>query len=160
MRKWVVVVSVLAVVAVPLAVMAAGRGSTPVKCIESQWRTTPISTSSTHWSAVPGLRTLIAQIGPVPINVSALMSGAPAAFRVRTVNVGGQTRISRPGATRFDPGSGANSFAYQWIDLGNGAAVHDLSIRLQWRSATGGAVHMLRGDMTEAFATDHCPVAP
>jgi hypothetical protein len=156
MRKWVVLATVIGLVAVPLVVLAAGRGSTPVKCIGSQWRTDPVSTSSTHWTGVPGLRTDIAQIRPVIINVSALMRGAPAAFRVRTVNVGGQHRTSRPGATIFDPGSGPNSFAYQWIDRGNAAAVHELAIRLQWRSVTGGAVHMARGDMTEAYAADHC----
>ena len=160
MRKWVVLVSVVALVAVPIVVFAAARGSTPVNCIASQWRTLPTSTSSKQWSPVAGLGADLAQVRPVVINVSALISGAPAAFRVRTVNVGGQHRTSRPGATQFEAGPRPNSFAYQWIDLGNGAAVHELLVRLQWRSLTGGTVHMLRGDMTEAYATDHCPGAP
>jgi hypothetical protein len=160
MRKWIVLASVVALVAVPVVVFAAARGSTPVNCIASQWRSSPTSTSSTHWSPVAGLQTNISQARPVVINVSALVSGARAGFRVRTVNIGGQHRTSRPGATIFDPGSGPNSFAYQWIDLGNAAAEHSLAVHLQWRSLTGGAVHMLRGDMTEAYATDHCPGAP
>jgi hypothetical protein len=163
MRKWLVPAALITVmVAIPLVVIAGTRsGSTPVKCIASQWRTSPVSTSSTSWSRVPGLNANIAQVRPVIINASALLSGAPVAFRVRTVNIGGQHRTSRPGPTRFVPGgSGANSFAYQWIDRGNAAAVHQLVIRLQWRSTNGHMVTMLRGDMTEAYATDHCAGAP
>jgi hypothetical protein len=163
MRKWIVPAAILAlVVAIPLAVLAGtGRGSTPVNCIASQWRTDPVSTSSTHWATIPGLRTSIVQVRPVVINASALIAGAPVELRVRTVNIGGQHRTSRPGPTRFVPGgSGANSFAYQWIDRGNGGAPHDLTVGLQWRSPTGHAVHMRRGDLTESYATDSCPGAP
>jgi len=163
MRKWLVPAALITViVAIPLAVIAGTtRGMTPVKCISSQWRSSPVSTSSTAWRKVPGLNADIAQVGPVIINTSALISGAPAQFRVRSVNIGAQHRTSRPGPTRFvSGGAGANSFAYQWIDRGNGAAVHELVIRLQWRSTNGHAVHMLRGDITEAYATYHCSVAP
>ena len=124
-------------------------------------RTSPVSTSSTHWSRVPGLHTDIAQVGPVIIHASAVLSGAPVAFRVRSVNIGEQHRTSRPGPARFVPGAnGSNSFAFQWIDLGNAASPHELVLRLQWRSTNGNPVHMLRGDLTEAYAGEHCPLAP
>jgi hypothetical protein len=164
MRKWLfLAVAATVLVAAPIAVLAAGSGSgsTPVNCIASQWRTSPISTSSRAWRNVPHLDADIAQIRPVVINASASITGAPVAFRIRTVNIGDQHRTSKPGPTRFVPGrNGTNSFAYQWIDLGNRAAVHALRVRLQWKSPNGRPVHMLRGDLTEAYATDACPGAP
>ena len=56
MRKLLVVVLAGAlVVATSLAVMAAnGHGRTPVKCMDSLWHTTAESTSSTHFTTVPG----------------------------------------------------------------------------------------------------------
>lgn len=164
MRKWVVLATAVTVlVATPIVVLAAGNGSgsTPVNCVASQWRTSPISTSSSDWKNVLGLDADIAQIRPVVIHASASIRGAPVAFRIRTVNIGGQHRTSKPGPTRFVPGSnGTNSFAYQWIDLGHAAAVHALRVRLQWRSPSGHSVHMLRGDLTEFYRTDGCPGAP
>jgi hypothetical protein len=163
MRKWLALAATAAlVVAIPVAVLAAtGHGSTPVNCIASQFRTDPVSTSSPDWHLVPGLRTLITQVRPVVINASALIAGAPVEFRVRTVNGGDQHLTSAPGPTRFVPGNNrANSFAYQWIDRGNGGSPHGLDVRLEWRSPSGQPVHMLRGDMTEAYATDGCPGGP
>ena len=164
MRKWLFLATAAAVlVAAPIVVFAAGSGSgsTPVNCIASQWRTSPISTSSSSWTNVPKLGADIVQVRPVVINASASLSGGPVAFRIRTVNIGGQHRTSKPGPTRFVPGNnGTNSFAYQWIDLGNAASPHALRVRLQWKSSTGQPVHMLRGDLTESYATDVCPGAP
>jgi hypothetical protein len=164
MRKWLFLATAAAVlVAVPIVVFAAGSGSgsTPVNCIASQWRTSPISTSSPAWRNVPDLDAAIVQVRPVVINASASISGAPVAFRIRTVNVGGVHSTSKPGPTRFVPGgNGTNSFAYQWIDLGNRASPHSLRVRLQWKSSSGQPVHMLRGDLTESYATDACPGAP
>jgi hypothetical protein len=96
-------------------------------------------------------------IFPITVNVSALVSGAPARFRILSTNVGGQTFVSNPGATRFDPGTtGPNSFAYQWVERNNVAAPHSNFIRLQWRSATGATVSLLRGDMAVTYHTDVC----
>ena len=49
------------------------------------------------------------------------------------------------------------------IDLGNAASPHELVLRLQWRSTNGNPVHMLRGDLTEAYAGEpgrHFPEHP
>jgi hypothetical protein len=156
MRKATVLVATLAlVVGTAWAVTAAtGSDRTPVNCVGSQWQTSAQSTSSTSWTVVPGFRRTPFAADPVIINVSALLSGAPVEFRVLSTNIGEQTLVSNPGATRFVPGSnGPNSFAYTWIDRGT-ASPHDLKLRLQWRSPSGGAVHLLRGDMTTEFATD------
>ena len=103
MRKWIVLAAVLGLVAVPLVVLAStGRGTTPVKCISSQWRTDPVSTSSTHWATVPRFRVTIGQIRPVVINVSALMSAVyPARTRVSIQYPPTQATATEPLGTHF-----------------------------------------------------------
>jgi len=163
MRKMVIVVTALAlVVGVAWGVLAStGSGTTPISCMDSQWQTTAQSTSSTEWTNVPGFTDNPSQVFPIAINVSAQLSGAPVLFRIRATNVGEQTFTSHPGPTRFVPSTnGPNSFAYQWIDRGNAASEHVLTVRLQWRSPTGDAVHMQRGDMSLLYATDGCQGAP
>src|SRR5690349_20758885 len=121
MRKAIVLAATVAlVVGTTWAVMAAtGSGRTPVNCIDSLWQTSPQSTSSTNWAVVPGFVRAPLAADPVIVNVSALVSGAPFEFRILSTNVGAQTLVSNPGATRFVPGSsGPNSFAYTWIDRG------------------------------------------
>jgi hypothetical protein len=156
MRKATVLVATVAlVVGTTWAVMAAtGSGRTPVNCVDSVWQTSPQSTSSTSFTVVPGFSRAPFAADPVIINVSALVAGAPVEFRILSTNIGAQTLVSNPGPTRFVPGSiGPNSFAYTWIDRGT-ASPHDLKLRLQWRSPSGNAVHLLRGDMTIQYATD------
>ncbi len=132
-------------------------GRTPVDCIDTLWRTSSVSTSSTTWGAVPGFGAHPTAIFPITVNVAALISGAPVRFRILSTNVGGQTFVSNPGPTRFDPGvTGPNSFAYQWVERDNVAATHANFIRLQWRSPSGDAVTLLRGDMAVLYQTDGC----
>ena len=159
MRKLIVVVMSLAlVVGVTYAVWAeTAGGMTPLKCTDTAWRTTPVSTSSTQWAKVPGLERRPIAIFPIAINVSALVSGAPVEFRVLSTNIGGQTTVSKPGPTRFVPGSdGANSFAYQWIERNPVGAPHKAFVRLQWRSPSAAAVQMRRGDISMLYASDSC----
>jgi hypothetical protein len=85
------------------------------------------------------------------------VSGAPVRFRLLSTNVGEQTVVSSPGPTRFDPGvGGPNAFSYQWVDQNETAAPHASLLQLQWRSPSGGAVSLLRGDMTVLYRTDNC----
>jgi hypothetical protein len=161
MRKLVIVVAVAVLVggAAWAAVGRAGtdRGRTPVNCVDSIWRTTRVSTSSAQFTTVPGFRDAPPSIFPISVQVSAVVSGSPVVFRVLSTNVGGQTHASRPGAARFVPsGGGQDSFAYQWVEQNQAAAEHSNVLRLQWRSPTGHAVHLLRGDMTVQYHADSC----
>jgi hypothetical protein len=131
-------------------------GRTPLKCMDTVWRTTPESTSSTQWAAVPGFADRPTAIFPIAVNVSATVSGAPVLFRVLSTNVGGQTSVSKPGPTEFTPGGHPSAFSYQWIEPNPVAAPHNAFIRLQWRSPSGNPVHLLRGDMSLLYATDGC----
>jgi muramidase (phage lysozyme) len=131
-------------------------GVTPVKCMDSVSQTTSQSTTSTHWANVAGFSDHPIAIYPIAIDVSALVSGAPVEFRILSTNVGGQTIASKPGPTRFVPRGGADSFAYQWIERDQVAATHSNFIRLQWRSPSGTAVQLRRGDMSLLYTTDAC----
>ena len=149
----------LGLVAVGARAVIAGTatGRTPVDCIDTVWRTSTVSTSSTAWHAVPGLEADPTAIFPITVNVSALVSGAPALFRILSTNVGDQTIVSNPGPTRFHPGAGGpNSFSFQWVERDDVASPHANLIRLQWRSQSGAPVSMLRGDMAVLYRTDGC----
>ena len=159
MRKLLVVITAASLVvgAALVAMAGTGRGMrTPVNCMDSLWRTTEVSTSSTHFAKVPGFTDSPSAVFPISINVSALVSGAPVEFRVLSTNVGAQTHASKPGVTRFaPPAGGSDSFAYEWIEPNQSAAVHSNSLRLQWRSPSGNAVHLLRGEMSVDYSTTH-----
>lgn len=158
-RKLLVGSVALGLVVVGAQVVIAGttRGRTPVDCVDTLWRTSSVSTSSTTWEAVPGFGAHPTAIFPITVNVSALVSGAPARFRILSTNVGEQTFVSNPGATRFEPGvTGPSSFSFQWVERDDVASPHANFIRLQWRSPSGDQVSMLRGDMAVLYRTDGC----
>jgi hypothetical protein len=135
---------------------ATGSGRTPANCMDTLWRTHPVSTSSTKFAKVPGLGDTPIAIFPIAIDVNAVVSGAPVDFRILSTNVGGQTHASKPGFTRFVPARGGpDSFSFGWVERNRSAAVHGNFVRLQWRSSSGGAVHMLRGDMSVRYHTEN-----
>jgi hypothetical protein len=136
------------------AVAGTGSGVTPVNCMDTLWRTQAVSTTSTTFVKVPGMSDAPSAIFPIGINVSALVSGAPVEFRILSTNAGSQTSASEPGLTRFVPSRGGpGSFAYQWIEPNQSAALHVNDLRLQWRSPSGQAVHLKSADMSVAYST-------
>ena len=157
MRKLMVVFTAAALVGGAAWVVKAdtGGGRTPLRCMDTMWQTTEVSTSSTQFAPVPGFKDSPESVFPISINVSALVSGAPVQFRVLSTNAGSQTHASKPGVTRFVPsGGGPDSFAYLWVERNQSAAPHVNSLRLQWRSLSGNAVHLLRGDMSVEYDTE------
>lgn len=134
---------------------ATGGGVTPVRCIDTAWQTSEVTTSSTTFTDVPGFTDSPASIFPIVIDVSAVVSGAPVEFRVLSTNVGSQTAASKPGRATFVPGGGGpDSFSFQWVEKNQSAAVHVNDLRLQWRSTTGADVHLLRGDMAVSYSAE------
>ena len=155
MRRLLVLVTSVALVggAAWVAVAGTSRGSTPINCMDTVWSTTPASTSSRNFVPVPGFTDDPSAIYPISINVSALVSGAQVEFRLLSINAGAQTHASKPGPTRFVP-NGSSSFAYQWVEPNQSAAVHVNSLELQWRSPTGDPVNLRRGDMAVQYRTE------
>jgi len=163
MRRIAIVVSatLVAVGGVWAARAATGGGTTPVKCIDTVWQTTPVSTTSTTFTNVPGMSDGPSAIFPIVVNASAVVSGAPVDFRLKSTNVGDQTEISKPGLASFVPaGGGPDSFSFQWIEKNQDAAVHVNQLQLQWRSPSGNQVTMLRGALAVTYDTDACIGAP
>ena len=81
--------------------------------------------------------------------------GTPVEFRVVSTNVGAQTSVSQPGRVRFVPsGGGPDAFSFQWVEPNQSAGVHVDDLRLQWRSPSGGAVTLLRGDTAVSYDTE------
>jgi hypothetical protein len=157
MRKAMIVLTTVVVAAggVWAAHAATGGGTTPARCIDTVWRTDQVSTASTTFTDVPGFTDSPSSIFPMVIDVSAVVSGAPAEFRVMSTNVGSQTAISKPGRATFVPdGGGPDAFSFQWVEKNQSAAVHVDDLQLQWRSTTGGDVHLLRGDMAVSYDTE------
>jgi hypothetical protein len=159
MRRMAIVLSaaVVAVGGVWAARAATGGGTTPVKCIDTVWQTTPVSTASTTFTDVPGMSDGPSSIDPIVVNASAVMLGAPVEFRLKSTNVGDVTVTSKPGRASFVPaGGGPDSFSFQFIERNQDAAVHVNQLQLQWRSPSGNEVQMLRGDLAVSYATDAC----
>jgi hypothetical protein len=149
--------AVVAVGGVWAARAATGGGTTPLKCMDTVWRTDAVSTSSTAFTDVPGMSDGPSSVFPIVVNTSAVLTGAPVEFRLRSTNVGEQTEVSKPGRASFVPdGGGPDSFSFQWVEKNQSAAVHVNQLQLQWRSPSGNQVTMLRGDMSVAYSTDGC----
>jgi hypothetical protein len=140
---------------------ATNRGTTPVRCMDTVWRTGAASTSSTTFTNVPGMSDGPSSVFPMAVTASAVLTGAPVDFRLKSTNVGEQTEFSKPGTANFVPnGGGPDSFTFQWIEKNQSAAVHVNQLQLQWRSPSGNQVTMLRGDLSVAYSTDGCIGAP
>jgi hypothetical protein len=157
MRRWLVVTAAVAVVAaIPLAVLAAsGGGTTSVNCQTVKWRTAPISTSSSTFTAIPGLKPSLSSIFPMSITVSAVVSGEPVAFRLRDVSVAGN-KVVQPGIAPFVTSpTGANSFSYTWTDPGISAAVRGHQFTVQWkRTSAVGTSTLERADIVVLYQTE------
>jgi hypothetical protein len=155
--RWMRTVSVGAAVALVSAVgwaafATTGGGETPVTCMDTKWRSGKLTTTSKSFHRVPGLVDAPSAIFPISVNVSATVSGGPVEFRLINTNAAAQSDFSKPGKTRFLPaGKGRQAFAYQWIEPNQGGAVLATSLRLQWRSPTGVAVHLWNGDLSVTY---------
>lgn len=159
MRKSFVVVGLLvvALAAVPVVVFAAG--ATTSSALDRQlakWRTTRVSTSSTDWRNVRGLRLTACTIRGVSATLSVTVQGAPVAFRVV---IDTPEAPMRPGAARFVP-RGRESFSYTFARRTLPFEDDDThGFTVQWRSPTGERVTMARGVLNLLFqnGTRNCP---
>jgi hypothetical protein len=157
MRKLLTMVTAAAIAGGGLVAAGAttGGGVTAARCVDTVWRTDAVATSSTTFTDVPGFSDSPASIFPIVVSVGAVISGAPAEFRLLSTDVGAQTVAAKPGRTTFVPGGGGpDAFSFQWVVRNQSAAVHANDLQLQWRSTDGSDVHLLRGDMAVTYETE------
>ena len=156
MRKWLAAGGVLAILVATLVIVLAGtgHGRSKVNCQDVAWRTAAISTTSSHFSAIPALKPEVSSIGPMSITVSAALQGSPVAFRVRDISVAGN-KVSPPGAVPFADGTEASSFSYTWTDPGISAAErgHKFLVQRRRTSATGTAT-LTKADVVVVYQTE------
>lgn len=76
---------------------------------------------------------------------SAELAGAPIKVRVRE----GREKF-RPGAVRFEPGSGASGVSFTFVDRGSrNARCH--TVHVEWKSVTGATATASRRDAVLLF---------
>lgn len=139
----------VAVVAVPLVAAATGTFGGALDRQSARWTTSNVSTSSTDWRDVPGLRLVRCTDDQVTAMLSATVSGAPVRFRVVIDAV--EEAPLQPGSARFAP-DGVESFSYTFV--GNTAAFEandNHSFTVQWRSTDGQPVTLESGALNLLF---------
>jgi hypothetical protein len=160
MRRWLVVGGILvAAVGIPVVAVAATSGGTsPINCQSTQWRTTPVSTSSSGFSTISGLGINLSSIYPMTITVSGVVGGGqPVSFRVLDDWVAGN-KVSPPGVIPFaTPASGSSAFSFTWTDPGGSAALRGHSLNVQWRrTSSSGTASLSAADVAVTYKTDTC----
>jgi hypothetical protein len=156
MRKWLAPAAALAIVAVvPATVWAVTlNNGTPLDHQRARVRSAEVSTSDTGWTAVPGLGQLdVCAVGQVSATLSVVQSGAAADFRV---GVDGGP-VMRPRFARFDPGGGMNGFSFTFVFRAGtfeGSDGHLFAV--EWRSPSGAATTLKRGDVNLLFHRGRC----
>lgn len=126
-------------VAVPLVAMGGSGGGAVNKQVFKS-RTTPTSTSSSTFHAIPGMAPLTCSRGAVAVTVSLSVVGGPIGIRV-LVDDGG---AMQPGAVRVQPGSSSYTFV---SSVGPFEASDGHAYDVQWRSPTGHTVTLRKGDV-------------
>jgi hypothetical protein len=147
--KWVALLVLVALVAVPVAVWAAssGRYDGNVDRQRAKFRRSSITTSSTTWSDVPVLGVSICAVNEISATLSVNLTGALARFRM----LGEQGNVIQPGPAQFDP-TGVESFSFTFVtNVGTFEADDRHSVRVQWRSPTGAAATMTQGALNVLY---------
>jgi hypothetical protein len=149
-RRWVVVLALLALVAIPATVwaLASGRYDGKLDRQRAKFRTAAITTSSTSWQDVRVLGVNICSLNEVSATLSVTLSGSKARFRV----VGEQGNVAKPGRAEFTPSGTGESFSYTFVtSTGTFEGDDRHTLKVQWRSDAGAPVTLERGDLNVLY---------
>lgn len=153
MRKWLTPLVGLAVgVAIPLAAYgASGASSSSLDQQSSRWTTDPITTTSRTFHVVPALSgTIICAEDQVTATLSVQGSDAPMGLQIRVD--GGA--LMEPLAVRFSPNGSFDSTSFTFvIAVGTFEADDHHAFQVEWRSPTGAATSLLKGDLNLQYQT-------
>ena len=150
-RRWIVIVAGLtAIVLVPTGV-ALGRSrattvpGTRASCLDWAAVTAPVSTTSTVWADVPGLRVKDILAQNFAVQISGTFSGADVQVRVVDTSVGGTSALA-PGSTTIRAASASTASSFTWV--GQNPAEHAHTFAVQWRVPASGTATMTAGDVS------------
>jgi hypothetical protein len=153
MLRWnVPLVVVLALVAAAPLVWARtrseGQAESGVNKHRLVWTTRSASTTSTSFTAVPGLSGISSVVskGVVVATVSGTFRGGP--VELRFINDSGRTL--RPGRAHIDPTQGTTFFTLSFGTGGSGGLVCHI-YDLLWRSPSGEKVSLKRGSVVLTY---------
>jgi hypothetical protein len=149
-RSFVFLGVVVLLAAVPLVVSAAnGLLAGELDRQAARWTTTPVATTSTVWRNVPGLSLTRCTLNQVTAMVNVTVRGAPVRFRVIIDSVTEAPMM--PASARFVP-SGEESFSFSFVGRTGPFEADDTHVfNVQWRSPTGRAVTLARGNLNLLF---------
>jgi hypothetical protein len=151
-RRWIVALAlaILAAIAAPLAVWAVVTSGTYQGNVDRQrakFRRTPLTISGSAWHDIPVLSVRICAVNEVSATLSVTLAGGRAIFRM----LGEQGNVIQPGVAQFAP-TGTESFSYTFVtSVGTFEADDRHSLKVQWRSATGAAATLKRGDLNVLY---------
>ncbi len=152
LRGWLVpIVAVVALVPMGIAfglTRATNVPGTRASCLDWVTRTSPVTTTSTTWTNVPGVvaKDFLAQ--NFTVQVSGSFDGSDIQLRVMDTSIGGTSPLA-PGWATFRVGSVPTSFSFTWV--GTSPAEHQHSFQLQWRLPAAGSTSMSSGDLTVLY---------
>lgn len=147
-RTWMVVG--LAALLVPIGVAygltrATSVPGSPATCLGWVAVKSPLTTTSTTWTNVPGMRVKDVLAQNFAAQVSGTFDGSGIQVRVLDTFVGGTFPLA-PGSTTILGTSGPAAFSFAWV--GTNPAEHQHTLQLQWRLPSGGSATMTAGDLT------------
>jgi hypothetical protein len=156
-RILIAIVALAVAVGIPTAVMASSGGFGPAGLNEQQavFTTTPQTTSSTGWQGIltSNGNDLICALGQVTGTLSVQLTGAPAGFRIVVDGV----PLMQPGAIRFVPAGNSDSSSFTFVAsvTTTGGRGDEHSFDVQWHSATGKPVTLVRATVNFQYQLSH-----
>jgi len=117
----------------------------PASCLDWVAVNSPMTTTSTTWTNVPGMRVKDVLAQNFGTQVSGTFDGSDVQVRVLDTFVGGTFPLA-PGSTTTPGSSGPTAFSFTWV--GTNPAEHQHTLQLQWRLPSGGSATMTAGDLT------------
>ena len=146
---WIMAVASV-VVLVPIG-LAVGRAAVetvpghPLSCLDWTARTASVSTTSTTWTDVPGMKVKDVLAQNFAVQLSANLNGSDVQLRVMDASVGGSSALLPAVTTVRVPGV-PTGFSFTWV--GSNPSEHSHTFRLQWRLPSGGSATLVSGAMT------------
>ena len=144
----VVALSIAVLIPTGIAWGWAGTRSLPgtrLSCLDWSARTRAVSTTSTAWTDVPGMKVKDVLAQNFAVQLSANLNGSDVQLRVMDATVGGTDSLLPTATTVRVPGV-PTGFSFTWV--GSNPSEHGHTLRLQWRLPAAGSATLTSAAMT------------